>query len=225
MSQKLENSITSIVEWQADAAYNQLPVLPPVIDLESKTVLKRCITARAALAELKQAAELIPNQGMLINTLPLLEARASSEIENIVTTTDRLVSVLGRQTTRGGPRQPKEAFALWARADLYGFLTNCQDHPLTTLYSGEGVYLGSKALEMHVRRVPGTALANDKTGEITLHAAGGWGITAAGSAHELGAFSAWGTRSGPCWYEWQWRIINSRRSIRSPTAMGGQVES
>jgi Fic family protein len=42
------------------------------------------------LSELKQAAELIPNQGVLINALPLLEAQASSEIENIVTTSDRL---------------------------------------------------------------------------------------------------------------------------------------
>ena len=47
-------------------------------------------TPRAALAELKQAGELLPNQGLLINLLPLLEARDSSEIENIVTTADRL---------------------------------------------------------------------------------------------------------------------------------------
>ena len=53
-------------------------------------MLKACIEARAALAELKQAAELIPNQAMLINTIPLLEAKDSSEIENIVTTTDQL---------------------------------------------------------------------------------------------------------------------------------------
>jgi Fic family protein len=58
--------------------------------METKAVLKQCITARAALAELKQAAQLIPNQSMLINTFPLLEAQGSSEIENIVTTTDRL---------------------------------------------------------------------------------------------------------------------------------------
>src|SRR5258708_19774706 len=69
---------------------NAPPPLPPAVDLETKAVLKRCITARAAVGELKQAAELIPNQAMLINTLPYLEARASSEIENIVTTTDRL---------------------------------------------------------------------------------------------------------------------------------------
>ncbi|HEU5117316.1 MAG TPA: Fic/DOC family N-terminal domain-containing protein, partial [Isosphaeraceae bacterium] len=76
--------------WQAKEPYDALPPLPPRVDLESTVLLKACIRARAALAELKQAAELIPNQGMLINTLPLLEAQASSEIENIVTTTDKL---------------------------------------------------------------------------------------------------------------------------------------
>ena len=34
--------------------------------------------ARSVLAELKQAAELIPSQGMLINTIPLLETQGSS---------------------------------------------------------------------------------------------------------------------------------------------------
>ena len=76
--------------WRPDKPHNQLPPLPPAQELESRAVLKACITARAALAELKQAAELIPNQTMLINTIPLLEAKDSSEIENIVTTTDKL---------------------------------------------------------------------------------------------------------------------------------------
>jgi Fic family protein len=53
-------------------------------------VLKQCVLARQALAALKQAAELIPNQTMLINTIPLLEAKDSSEIENIVTAAVRL---------------------------------------------------------------------------------------------------------------------------------------
>ena len=63
---------TETVFWEADRPHNQLPPLPPPQDLESRTILKACITARAALAELKQAAELIPNQTMLINTIPLL---------------------------------------------------------------------------------------------------------------------------------------------------------
>ncbi len=53
------------VAWRPDKPHNQLPPLPPPQELESRTVLKACITARAALAELKKAAELIPNQTML----------------------------------------------------------------------------------------------------------------------------------------------------------------
>ena len=70
--------------------FNRLPPLPPRANLETPAILKACIGARAALAELKTVGELIPNQTILINTIPLLEARASSEIENIVTTADRL---------------------------------------------------------------------------------------------------------------------------------------
>ena len=79
------------MSWRADEAFNELPPLPPAAaELETTETLKACIGARASLAELKQAAELLPNQGLLINLLPLLEARDSSEIENILTTTDKL---------------------------------------------------------------------------------------------------------------------------------------
>ena len=76
--------------WQPARPYNDLPRLPPSPELETKAVLKQCVAARSTLAELNKAAELIPNPAMLINTLPLLEARASSEIENVVTTADKL---------------------------------------------------------------------------------------------------------------------------------------
>src|SRR5690349_22621829 len=88
---------------QADVPFNSLPKLPPTVDLETRAVLKACIPARAALAELSAAAELIPNPTILINTLPLLEARASSEIENIVTTTDRLFQFAADETAAADP--------------------------------------------------------------------------------------------------------------------------
>jgi Fic family protein len=76
--------------FNPEQPYNDLPLLPPVGEIETKVVLKACIEARAAVAELKQCGGLIPNQAMLFNTIPILEAQASSEIENIVTTADRL---------------------------------------------------------------------------------------------------------------------------------------
>ncbi len=80
-----------MAKFDPNTPYNNLPMLPPKNDdIETSAILKKCISARVALAELKQAAELIPNAAVLVNALPLMEARASSEIENIVTTTDKL---------------------------------------------------------------------------------------------------------------------------------------
>ena len=59
--------IFDMATWQADKPYNDLPALPPSQEIETKAILKQTVKARAALAELKQAAELIPNQSMLIN--------------------------------------------------------------------------------------------------------------------------------------------------------------
>jgi len=71
--------------WIAGVAYNELPELPPAVEIETRAVLKVTVEARAALASLDQAARRIANPTVLINSIPLLEAQASSEIENIVT--------------------------------------------------------------------------------------------------------------------------------------------
>lgn len=147
--------------WQPDRPYNNLPRLPPIVDMETKPVLKRCVTARAALAELKQAAELIPNPAMLINTLPLLEAKASSEIENIVTTADKLFRYL--QADSSADPATKEALR-YRRALLRGVKT-LKIRPLATR-TAESICTQIKGVEMGVRKVPGTMLANDATGEV-----------------------------------------------------------
>lgn len=102
--------------FNANTPHNNLPLLSPAVELETKACLKACIAARAALAELKQAGELIPNQAMLINTIPLLEAKDSSKIESIVTTTDKLFEYAQVNESRADPAT-KEALryraALW----------------------------------------------------------------------------------------------------------------
>ena len=57
---------------------------------ETPAILKALALASRKLAELKGFAASIPNQGILINTLGLQEAKDSSAIENIVTTHDEL---------------------------------------------------------------------------------------------------------------------------------------
>ena len=80
----------SSVAFDPKRPHDTLPPLPPAVDVESKAVLKQCLAATRALAELKGAGGLIPDQTILINAIPLQEARLSSEIENIVTTQDEL---------------------------------------------------------------------------------------------------------------------------------------
>lgn len=147
--------------WHPEQPYVDLPKLPPSVEVETHAVLKQCIRARAALAELKQAAELIPNQGVLINALPLLEAQASSEIENIVTTTDRLFQY--QHADSQADPATREALR-HSSALMEGFRTLHQT-PLNTR-TAEQVCTRIKGVAMQVRRVPGTALANDRTGEV-----------------------------------------------------------
>lgn len=150
----------SSTPWNPDQPYFGLPLLPPDTDLETKQVLRSCIEARAALGELKQAAELIPNPSMLINTLPLLEAQASSEIENIVTTTDKLFESLHRK--ENADPATKEAMR-YRQALMEGF-HELADRPLCTR-TAEIVCTQIRGTEMKVRRVPGTKLSKIGTGE------------------------------------------------------------
>ena len=162
VSQKSTFSTTSRVSgWRPDRPWNDLPKLPPPVELETRAVLKQCVAARAALAELKQAAALIPNPAILINTLPLLEARASSEIENIVTTADKLFRYL--QADAGADPATREALR-YRRALLEGAKA-LKARPLATR-TAEIVCTQIKGIEMTVRRVPGTALAKGDGGEV-----------------------------------------------------------
>ncbi len=149
------------MSWKPEKPYNDLPLLPPKQEVETRRVLKRCIEARSALAELKQSAELIPNQSMLINTLPLLEAKDSSEIENIVTTGDQLFEFVG-STAEADPATRE---ALRYRAALYDGWLALEKRPINTTMA-EQMCSQIKGVEMTVRKVPGTKLSSSKTGDV-----------------------------------------------------------
>ena len=96
--------------------YNDLPPLPPIVELENVAVLKKAIAANKALAELKGAVKSIPNQGILVNGIVLQEARLSSEIENIVTTNDELYRAAADQKLATNPHAKEVLLyrqALW----------------------------------------------------------------------------------------------------------------
>lgn len=67
-----------------------IPKLSLDAELETKAVLKQTIAANRKLAELKGVVKIVPNPSILIRTLSLQEAKASSAIESIITTQDEL---------------------------------------------------------------------------------------------------------------------------------------
>jgi Fic family protein len=142
----------------------QIPDLPPPGELETKLVLKYAALAHRFLAELKGRAATIPNQGILIDTLSLQEAKASSEIENIVTTQDELFQAALFPENPSSPAA-KEV-ALYRDALRSG---------LHDLHSKQGVISNNSIIAMFqilkrtdggFRNALGTALKNDQTGEI-----------------------------------------------------------
>lgn len=147
--------------WDPQLPYDDLPPLPPDGDQESKAVLKATVAARASLAALDQAARLLPNPAVLLNATTLLEAQASSEIENIVTTADELFrSSVGAEGTDQATKE-----ALRYRAALYEGVAAIADRPLT-FGIAEKVCSRIKNVEMGIRRVPGTRIANPTTRQV-----------------------------------------------------------
>ncbi len=142
--------------------YNNLPLLPPKVELENSEILKAAIAANKALAELKGIARTIPNQAILINTLPLQEARSSSEIENVLTTSDQLYEALAAKTEDYDP-QTKEVLrykeALWEGYDKLK-----RDNLLTTnLFIS--IFQKIKETTAGIRNTPGTKITTS-TGEV-----------------------------------------------------------
>jgi len=152
-----------MADFDPKTPFNELPELPPPVDLiETTEILKTCIKARVALAELKQAAELIPNSAVLVNALPLLEARASSEIENIVTTTDKLFEFADIAEDKADAATKE---ALRYRSALFEGSKMVKRGMMTT---DMAIHICStiKGMELDIRAESGTTLKSRMTGEV-----------------------------------------------------------
>lgn len=150
------------MSWIPEKPFNDLPSLPPSVELiETKEILKLCTRARVALESLRQAVELIPNQSMLIYTIPILEAKTSSEIENIVTTTDELFKFLDKPHSA----DPATKEALRYRTALFSGLESIKACPLSVRTS-KIVCSSLRGTEVDIRKLPGTYIGNSATGKI-----------------------------------------------------------
>jgi Fic family protein len=151
--------------FHADQPFDVPPLTSrsvPMSEWENAAVLKACVSARASLAALNQAIALLPNPDVLLSSLVLLESQASSEIENIVTTTDALFQY-AEHDTKQADAAIKET--LRYREALFHGLKSLEKRALSTGLIEEICTL-TKGVEMSVRRVPGTTLMNPRTGAV-----------------------------------------------------------
>lgn len=142
------------MSFHPEKPFADLPLLPPDMALvETRTILKACIPARTALAELKTAGQLLPDQGLLVNILPMLEAKDSSRIENIVTTSDRLFQYASH-TEQADPATKE---ALRYRTAMFEGFESLRKYPLCASVAVQ-ICARLRAVTVDVRKTTGTVL-------------------------------------------------------------------
>ncbi len=141
-----------------------IPPLPPPELIETSAVLKEAARAHRHLAELKGRAAAMPNQGILIDTLFLQEAKSSSEIENIVTTQDELFQLNLFPENAASPAA-KEV-ALYRDALKLGFAGLRANKGLLTNNNIIAMFQMLKRNDGGFRQTPGTALKNEASGKL-----------------------------------------------------------
>jgi len=130
---------------------------------ETVPILKALNAATRQLAELKGKAASIPNQAILINTLALQEAKDSSEIENIITTHDELFQGGSGDTNS---LKPAAREVLRYREALWQGFRAVSSGSLLTNQTILTIQATLEQNEAGFRKVPGTTLKNEQTGEI-----------------------------------------------------------
>lgn len=138
-------------------------MLPDIGDIETRPVLKKLARAHQALAELKGVAAGMPNQSILINTLSLQEAKDSSAIENIITTHDELY----RSDSH------RQYFVTLAAKEVYDYATalraGFEQVQQSGMLTNQDIQRIQESIEKNsagFRKLPGTSLKNDQTGEV-----------------------------------------------------------
>lgn len=140
-----------------------LQTLPPKKEVETKAVLKQLAPAHRYLAELKGVSKTIPNETVLLYTLPLLEAKDSSAVENIITTHDEIYKDNLFENFISNPAA-KEV-QRYAQAIREGFE---QMHNKKLVISNELILKIQETIVNNnagYRKLPGTELKNLNTGE------------------------------------------------------------
>jgi len=140
-----------------------VPQLPHGQNMETVAVLKALAPAHRHLAELKGVIASIPNQQILLDTLSLQEAKASSAVENIITTHDEIYQSDGHNH-RYASSAAKEVHR-YATALKHGYQKVKEQGGIgfRTILEIQAIIEDSDA---GIRGVPGTKLKNNQTGAV-----------------------------------------------------------
>lgn len=143
--------------------YNDLPLLPPKVEIENTVILKKTISASRSLSELKGAITNLPNPTLFIDTINLQEAQASSEIENIITTQDELFksSVANKKTD-----SPAIKEVLHYKKALWYGVEQLNKKPILSTNLFIKIVQIIKENSTGIRNVPGTQLKNPATDKV-----------------------------------------------------------
>ncbi|MFN6037943.1 MAG: Fic family protein, partial [Bacteroidota bacterium] len=142
--------------------YNALPLLPPKAEIETKRILRKTIAAGRALAQLNGTLLNLPNPTLFLDTIYLQEAKASSEVENIITTNDELYKslVADRKIENSATKE-----VLSYKEALWLGLEELKTKPFITTNLCIKIVQCIKQNNASIRNTPGTTLSNAK-GEI-----------------------------------------------------------
>ncbi|HAL54351.1 MAG TPA: hypothetical protein DCP78_19585 [Sphingobacterium sp.] len=115
-----------IISPDRNTPWNGLPELPIAPEYyQTVEIYEQLGNAKAAIGRLQGRSIVIPNQGILINSISLQEAKASSALENIFTTDDELYQAFSESQQEQTQGAAKEILnyreALW---DGYHYLSN-----------------------------------------------------------------------------------------------------
>lgn len=139
--------------------YNDLPLLPPKVDIETKKILRKAISAGRVLAQLNGTLINMPNPTLFLDTIYLHEAKASSEIENIITTNDELYKSLAAGRKEENPATKE---VLNYKEALWLGLKQLKKKPFITTNLCIKIVQCIKQNTAAIRNTPGSALSNSR---------------------------------------------------------------
>lgn len=149
-------------KFNRDKPYNDLPLLPPKAEIDTKSILRKTISAGRALAQLNGTLINLPNPTLFLDTIYLQEAKASSEVENIITTNDELYKslVADKKVENSATKE-----VLSYKEAVWLGMEQIKKKPFITTNLCVSIVQCIKQNTASIRNTPGTTLSNKK-GEV-----------------------------------------------------------